>query len=71
MALIVERDKIFKEVDRLNRIDQFHLLAYLAKRLAKTETKTHSLLKLKGLGKGLYVENGIDDFISKERASWD
>jgi len=71
MALVIERNRIFKEVDMLNRIDQYYLLEYLAKRLAKSETKTYSLLNLKGLGKGLYPKNGIDNFISKERESWD
>jgi len=71
MALVIERNRIFKEVDMLNRIDQYYLLAYLAKRLAKSETKTYSLTNLKGLGKGLYTKDGIDNFISKERESWD
>jgi hypothetical protein len=71
MALVIERSRIFKEIDMLNRIDQYYLLAYLAKRLAKSETKTYSLLNLKGLGKGLYTKDGIDNFISKERESWD
>jgi hypothetical protein len=71
MALVIERDKVFKEVDMLNRIDQFYLLEYLAKTLAKSERKTYNLTNLKGLGKGLWTENGIDNFISKERESWD
>ena len=71
MPLVTERNKIFKEVDMLNRIEQYYLLTYLAKRLAKSEPKTHSLINLKGLGKGLYTKDGIDNFISKERESWD
>jgi hypothetical protein len=71
MALVIERNRIFKEIDMLNRLDQYYLLAYLAKRLAESETKTYSLTNLKGLGKGLYTKDGIDNFISKERESWD
>jgi len=71
MALVIKRDKIFKEVNMLNRIDQFYLLEYLAKTLAKSEKKTYNLANLKGLGKGLWTKNGIDNFISKERESWD
>jgi hypothetical protein len=71
MSPVIERDRIFKGVDTLNRIDQFYLLAHLAKRLANAESKTHNLVNLKGLGKGLYAKNGIGNFISKERESWD
>ena len=71
MACIIERDRVFKEVDMLNRIDQFYLLEYLAKTLAKPESRTYNLTSLKGLGKGLWTKNGIDNFISKERETWD
>ena len=71
MALVIERNRVFKEVDMLNRIDQFYLLEHLAKTLAKSERKTHNLTHLKGLGKGLWTKYGIDNFISKERESWD
>ena len=67
MSLVIERNKVFKDVIMLDRIDQFYLLEYLA----KTETKAYSLINLKGLGKGLYTKDGIDNFISKERESWD
>ena len=70
-CVISSQTTIYYEVDMLNRIDQYYLLAYLAKRLAKSETKTCSLTNLKGLGKGLYAKDGIDNFISKERESWD
>ena len=55
----------------LNRVDQFHLLSYLAKILAKSEDKKYRITNLKGLGKGLWMKNGIDNFISKEREAWD
>ena len=71
MALTIERAKILKEVDMLNRIDQLYLLAHIANALAKPEVKTYYLTDLKGLGKGLWTKDGIDNFISKERASWD
>ena len=71
MALVVERNRIFREVDALNRTDRLHLLSYLAKTLVKSETKKHSLTNLKGLGKGLWKKEGVDNFISKERESWD
>ena len=71
MALAIQRDKIFREVDTLNRVDQLYLLSYLAKMLAKSEDKTYNLTNLKGLGKGLWTKDGIDNFISKEREAWD
>ena len=71
MALVLERSKVFKEVGQLNRIDQFYLLEYLVKTLAKSEGKAYNLTNLKGLGKGLWTKNGIDSFISKEREAWD
>jgi hypothetical protein len=71
MAYIIEQNKVFREVDMLSRADQFYLLSYLAKSLAKSEVPKYNLTSLKGLGKGLWTENGVDNFISKERASWD
>ena len=71
MALAIQRGKIFREVDMLNRVDQFYLLSHLAKTLAKSEDKKYNLTNLKGLGKGLWTKGGIDNFISKERESWD
>jgi len=71
MALVIERDKIFREIDMLNRTDQLYLLAYLAKIIAKSEEKTYNLTNLKGLGKGLWAKNGIDNFILEERETWD
>jgi|GEM_PF-6953874 len=69
MALVVERNRIFREVDTLNRADQLYLLSRLAKTLAKSEVGKHNLTNLKGLGKGLWTKTGIDNFISKERES--
>jgi len=71
MALVIERNRIFREVDSLNRTDRLYLLSHLAKTLAKSETKKHSLTNLKGLGKGLWKKEGVDNFILKERESWD
>ena len=71
MVPAIERNKIFREVDTLNRTDQLYLLVHIANALAKPEVKTYNLTNLKGLGKGLWTKNGIDNFISKERASWD
>jgi len=70
MAYAIERDKIFREVDTLNRVEQLNLLAYIANALAKPQTHKYNLTDLKGLGKGLWTKNGIDNFISKERDSW-
>ena len=71
MALVIERNRIFREVDTLNRTDQLYLLSHLAKTLAKSEMGKHNLTNLKGLDKVLWAKNGIDNFISKERESWD
>lgn len=71
MVHVVEQSKIFREIDMLNRNEQLHLLSYLAKMLVKSETKRYNLANLKGLGKGLWTKNGIDNFISNERESWD
>jgi hypothetical protein len=68
---IIEQNKIFREVDMLSRADQFYLLSHLAKTLAKSEVPKYNLASLKGLGKGLWTKDGIDNFISKERKSWD
>ena len=50
------------------RVNKF----YKDNNLTEPKEKTsYSLTDLKGLGKGLWAKNGIDNFISKERESWD
>ena len=68
---VVEQKRIFREVDRLNRTDQLHLLSYLAKTIARSEEKKYQITNLKGLGKGMWKKNGIDNFILSERNTWD
>ena len=71
MVDVIEQSKIVREIGMLNRNEQFNLLSYLVKMLSKSEEKKYRLVDLRGLGKGLWTKNGIDNFISQERESWD
>jgi hypothetical protein len=71
MEHVIEQKRIFREVDMLNRTEQLHLLSYLAKTTARSEEKKYRIANLKGLGKGLWKKNGIDNFVFNERNTWD
>jgi len=71
MENVIERNRIFREVDMLSRIDQLQLFSHLSKTLARSEEKKYRISNLKGLGKGIWIKNGIDNFILNERESWD
>jgi len=75
MALVIERNrkrnKIIREIDTMNNSDKLYLLSYIANKLAKPKVKTsYNLTDLRGLGKGLWEKEGIDNYISNERNSW-
>ena len=72
MNNLINSQRIFREVDTLNYTDKLHLLSYLMKDLIKSNAKTkHNLTELRGLGKEMWQNRDIDDYIQNERALWD
>ena len=72
MNTTIKSQKIYNEIDTLAYIDKLHLLSYLTKDLLKTAAKPiHSISELKGLGKEIWQNQDIINYIQNERASWD
>jgi len=65
-------DQIMSEIKNLNLTDQLRLLEEMANLIRKrtSQTKSRSILELKGKGKDVW--NGVDvkSYIDEERSSW-
>lgn len=70
---MVPYDEVRRTVESMPPSEQLRLVAELAERLSKrmAASQSHSLLELRGLGKELW--NGVDpeEYLRKERSSWD
>jgi len=66
-------DDVCRAVQSLPPSEQLRLVAELAERLSRrmAASRRHSLLELRGLGKELW--NGVDpdEYLRKERSTWD
>ena len=70
MNTAIDKQSIFKEIDLLNYTDKLYLLSYITDNLIKSNTKIkHSLSELKGLGKEIWQNQNIDNYIKNERNS--
>lgn len=60
-----------KSVEALGPADQLRLIAELTSRLSgKVERKYRSLLELEGLGQELWQGVDVDEYLRRERSSW-
>lgn len=68
----VTYDDVLVDVQRLAPTDQLRLLEQLAVivREQVKEKKPHSILELRGLGKEIWQGVDVQDYIDRERASW-
>ena len=64
-------DEILKQAEQLSETEQQRLIDELAQRAARRNGKRHNVMELKGLGKELWKTIGVDDYVAKERDSWD
>jgi len=72
MITTISSQKIISQIDTLDYIEKLYLLSYITKNLIKSEVKTsHNLTELYGLGKEMWQNVDIDNYIQKERASWE
>ena len=72
MNIVTDSRKIINEIDTLGYIDKLHILSYITKDLIKNgEKPARSLSELKGLGKEIWQNRNIDNYIQTERASWE
>jgi len=65
-------DKILKSVESLNRAEQLRLLCELAEYLrANVPSEAHtSILELQGLGKDIWHGLDAQEYMNRERTSW-
>jgi len=73
MDAVVRLDKITKEIERLDYDNKINLMARLVFMLKWTPVseKSHKITDLKGLGRDIWENVDIEDYIKKERESWD
>jgi len=72
MEAVIDRRAIFREIDLLNYSDKLYLLSYITDNLIKSNTKIkHNLSELKGLGREIWQNKNIDNYIKNERESWE
>ena len=64
-------DTAKKSVENLSRAEQLRLVAELTARLDdELQREPHSLMELEGLGKEIWHDLDIDEYLRQERSSW-
>ena len=64
--------EVLSQVERLSPDDQLRLVEQLAGKLRReiATTKAHRITELKGVGKELWEEIDVQQYIDQERDSW-
>jgi len=72
--ILVTYDDYVRGIQRLKPEEQLSLMEIISARLKKTlgkKMRYHSILELEGLGAEIWQNIDAQDYIRKERASWD
>jgi len=69
---IISHEKLLDEVEKLNQSEQLRLLEKIAVLIRRRTTARprHSILELHGLGKSIWKDIDAQQYIDKERKSW-
>ena len=69
---IISHEKLLNEVEKLNQSEQLQLLKKIAALIRRrTTAKTRrSILELQGVGKSIWKDIDAQQYIHKERKSW-
>ena len=69
---IISHEKLLNEVEKLNQSEQLQLLEKIAALIRRrTTAKTRrSILELQGVGKSIWKDIDAQQYIDKERKSW-
>jgi hypothetical protein len=70
----VQVERIINEIKILDyyaKLDILEKLVRLLKEPVKKSKKKYSLLQLEGLGKEIWQDVNVDEYIDQERDSWD
>jgi len=72
MATIAKLNKIILDIENLAYDDKLNIMSWLVAMLKKSDAKKNcDISELKGLGKDIWKAHDVDDYINKERDSWD
>ena len=74
MQKVANVEKIINEIEYLEYSDQIELLGKLVdviKNKSLVETKLHTIKELRGLGKEIWTEINIENYINEQRNSWE
>ena len=66
----VKRSELLAEIQRLDHEEQYRLLEDLVMLLKKKSEKKHDISELKGLGSELWRSVDVDEYIERERETW-
>ena len=64
-------DDVLKRAQALSRDEQIRLVEELAQAAGRKNGDKHSITELKGLGKEIWQCVDADEYVAKERDSWD
>ena len=70
--LVKTYQEVLSQVERLSPDDQLRLVEQLSGKLRRemATTKAHRITELKGLGKEIWEEIDVQQYIDQERDSW-
>lgn len=65
-------ENILRSVESLSPVEQLRLISALVERLRlpRTPQPSASVLELQGLGKNIWQDLDAQDYVDRERASW-
>lgn len=63
-------DQVLDRVWRLTSAEQLRLLQELASLVQREALPRRSILDLQGLGKGLWADVDAQEYVDRERATW-
>ncbi len=66
----IKRTELLAEIQKLTPEDQYKLLEELVLLLKNKSKEKHDIEELKGLGKDIWSSVDIDEYVKKERESW-
>ena len=73
MNAVVELDKITREIEGLDYDNKINLMARMVSmlRFSPVSEKSNKITDLKGLGKEIWKNVDVEEYIKKEREIWD
>ncbi|MEI6822942.1 MAG: hypothetical protein WCL51_13495 [Bacteroidota bacterium] len=73
MSSTININNIIQEIEALDYTNKINVMSKIVSMLkhSSNETKSINITKLKGLGKEVWQDVNIENYIAKEREAWD